>query len=550
MQVSIWFSWPAWSWVNTAWLLLAEVLANKWYMVHWDKEYASVIKWENNCFFLYISDQDEVFIEKNIDYFFAYDQYAVDKNKDIYDLKNIFMIKDEKCKYRNIFTFWASLNIFWIPLDEAKEIFKKQFEKKNLSDEVMNQNYEDLSAWFNYILNCWWEACHRINFDKPIWKPRKLYFWNQLIALWAIASWLEFYWAYPMTPASSIIDEIVLHDEVTFFQWEDEIAVSMAMLWAKYAWKRAMCWSSWWWFALMSESISFSNQAEIWGVYILSQRDWPSTGTPTFTGQWDLNYALNASFWDTKPIVITPSTFEESYNFVWKALNWSDQYQHPVILLVDKQLSESYLSLDEEKLIAEKIKRWEKANNNTWNDNYKRYEITESWISPYAIPWEKDTLFIASSYEHDEYWATNERPDIKKAMVEKRARKMRTFETTEFDDQFFWFEIINSEAKKFYISMWINRYAIEAAIKWNNEYWLIIIKCFYPFDYRLKEFFDSNKTNIDKLVFVEMNGSWELQNLVQKECELYWDWKEKISHQRKYNLYPIFEEEIKDNLLD
>jgi hypothetical protein len=135
-------------------------------------------------------------------------------------------------------------------------------------------------------------------------------------------------------------------------------------------------------------------------------------------------------------------------------------------------------------------------------------------------------------------------------MVEKRARKMRTFETTEFDDQFFWFEIINPKTKKFYISMWINRYAIEAAIKWNNEYWLIIIKCFYPFDYRLKEFFDSNKTNIDKLVFVEMNESWELQNLVQKECELYWDWKEKISHQRKYNLYPIFEEEIKDNLLD
>ena len=46
----------------------------------------------------------------------------------------------------------------------------------------------------------------------------------------------------------------------------------------------------------MTESISFSNQAEIGGLYVLAQRDGPSTGTPTFTGQGDIAYALNASF--------------------------------------------------------------------------------------------------------------------------------------------------------------------------------------------------------------------------------------------------------------
>ncbi|MCR5412701.1 MAG: hypothetical protein K6E76_07140 [Patescibacteria group bacterium] len=38
-----------------------------------------------------------------------------------------------------------------------------------------------------------------------------------------------------MTPATSIIDEIIQHPEITFFQGEDEIAVAMAMLGAKYA---------------------------------------------------------------------------------------------------------------------------------------------------------------------------------------------------------------------------------------------------------------------------------------------------------------------------
>ena len=50
--------------------------------------------------------------------------------------------------------------------------------------------------------------------------------------------------------------------------------------------------------------------------------------------------------------------------------------------------------------------------------------------------------------------------------------------------------------------------------------------------------------SIDKLIFVEMNQSWILEELVRKECELYWEWNDKISHQRKYELYPFFQEDI------
>ena len=543
MQISIGFSWPAGSWVNTSWLLLAELLSNKGYTVYWDKEYASVIKGENNCFFLYISDKNEIFISKEIDYFLTYDQYAIEKNEKIYKLKNTFMFKDEKCTYKNTFAFWAAIRVFWIPLEEWKQVLEKQFKEKKLKKEIIDINFSDLENGYEYIMHCWWDACKIINFDKTIGEKKHFMYWNELIAKWWIASWLDFYAAYPMTPASSIIDEIIKEDKVTFYQWEDEIAVSMAMLWAKFAWKRAMCWTSWGWFALMTESIWFSNQAEIWWVYILSQRDWPSTWTPTYTGQADLNYALNASFWDTKPIVFAPSTFEETYNFTWKALNWSDQYQHPVIMIVDKQLSESYLSINEKTLKAEKINRWEKIKKPE-EDNYKRYEITKSWISPYAIPWDDNTTFIASSYEHDEYWFTNEEPNTKKSMMDKRAKKLETFTKEEFNKDFHWYEIINQNAKTFYITMWINRYPIENHIKDKAELWLIIIKSFQPFDKRLKSFFDENEKNIKWIIFVEMNQSWILEDLVRKECELYNNWNSKINHQRKYNLYPIFDEDI------
>ena len=60
---------------------------------------------------------------------------------------------------------------------------------------------------------------------------------NELFAKGAMESGLDFYAAYPMTPASSVIDEVVKNKEVIFFQGEDEIAVSMAMLGAKFAGK-------------------------------------------------------------------------------------------------------------------------------------------------------------------------------------------------------------------------------------------------------------------------------------------------------------------------
>ena len=573
MKVSICFSWPALTWVNTAWLLLWNLLSSKWYHVLWDKEYASIIKWDNNDFLLYISDEN-TFISKKIDYFFAQDDYAITKNEKIYELKNIHNFKSSDCKYKNTYSFGASLKILWIDINEWINLINEIFQGKS----SLAQNLIDLENWYNYITKS------EFDLSKNIWEIKEFKFWNQIIGEWAIASWLEWYSAYPMTPASSLIDVIVQDKNVIFFQWEDEIAVAMSMLWAKFAGKRAMCWTSGWWFALMSESISFSNQTEIWWVYILSQRDWPSTWTPTFTWQWDLKFSLTPTFWETAPIVIVPSSYKDGYNLIWKALNRSDMYQHPVIVLIDKQYSESYMSIDPSKLKAETINRWKFISNvilsetkdidknlDSQNDSliwYKRYSFTDSWISPYTIPWTENGEFIASSYEHDEYWATNEEPDMKKQMMKKRFKKMETFVQKEFNDDFCWYEIINPEAKNFYITFGFNSYVLKDVIsekinvisnwkweiswdlstssKWQSkDYGLIIIKVIQPFDMRLKTRLDENEKNIQSLTFVEMNYTWQLQELLTNLCLLNTqDRNKKIKNIRKYDLYPIFEEDI------
>lgn len=537
MNYSIWFSWPAWWWVNTSWLMLANLLAKKWYTVLVDKEYASVIKWDNNFIAVYISD-DKPFITRKLDYFICFDDYSITKNEKVYDLWTIINLKEQPRKYKNIPAFWCSLKLLWINLSEWEEIVKEEFWNKDW----IENNIQILKEGYDF------QNDRLVDLSKNIWESKVMYFWNEIIWKWAIASWLSWYSAYPMTPASSLIDVITENNnanwQVTFFQWEDEIAVAMSMLWAKFAWKRAMCGTSWWWFALMTESISFSNQAEIWWVFVLSQRDGPSTWTPTYTWQWDIDYALNASFGETFPIVVAPSSFENGYNLIWKTLNRSDKYQHPIIYLVDKQFSESYISVNEKDLKAEQKIENEKIDLS--NNDYLRYRDTESWISPYVIPWTENWEFIATSYEHDESWASNEDPITKSKMMAKRSRKRQTFIDTEFNENFYGYEIINPNAEKFYVTFWFNRYLLENIINDNKNVWLIIITVFQPLDPRLKTRFQSNENNIKGLTFVEMNEKWSLERLIKNECNLKSESREnKISHIRKYNLYPFFKEDLK-----
>ncbi len=537
MRISIGFSGAAGTWVNTSGLLLGQLLAQKWYSIFADKEYASIIKGDNNNFFLYISDKkDDMFLSQNIDYFFAFDDYSVTKNEKIYSLKNVFNVKEQASKRKNVFCFGASLKVLSLSLEEWISALKTQF-----SADSLDENITELTNGYNYMT-----IVSDFNASAIVDTPKTLMFGNECIAKWAMESGLDFYSAYPMTPASSLIDVITPDHRVTFFQWEDEIAVSMAMLGAKYAGKRAMCGTSGGWFALMTESISFSNQAEIWGVYVLAQRDGPSTGTPTFTGQGDIAYALNASFWDTLPIVLAPSTFEEAYTFAGKALNRSDIYQHPVIMLTDKQLSEGYKTIDPNSLKAEAIQRGKIYTANT-EDSYERYAMVEDGVSPNAVPGTANAVSMVTSYEHDTFGSTNEEPIMKGQMEDKRRRKADTFIQQEFNENFYGYEIINPEAKKFFVTLGVNRYVLESYIKdhADQNFGLIVIKVLQPFDARLATFLEEKNSTIEKLIFVEMNPSGQMERLVTEQCKLA-DSKRngKISHHRKYTLYPIFEEEL------
>ena len=547
MKFTVAFSGPAGTGVNTAWLIVWNYFSKLWYDVVWDKEYQSIIKWWNNTFINYISDNWK-FLSSNISLFFAYDSLAITRNEKVYNLKKIIEI--EKTDMINMVSVAMFFTIIWKNIDEIEQIVNNYFWNKKISEIIQKRNQEALLKWYELA-----KDLEKIDLEiENIWE-REFIDGNYIMAEWAVDADLSFYSAYPMTPASTLIKYITKHKNVEFFQWEDEIAVAMSMLGARFAGKRAMCGTSWWWFALMSETISMANQMEIWWVYILSQRWWPSTWTPTFTEQWDLLYALNASFWDTQPIVVYPSTIQNAYNLTQKVLNWADFYQHPIIILIDKQFSESYFSIDLKRNLNSKDEKIDKIKFNCKNEKvfdglqnieenkFFRYKITEDWISPYTYPWIKNWDFIATSYEHTQSWSTTEDPEIKMQMTEKRHKKLDTFVKNEFDENFRWFEVVNKNAKKFFVTMWINRMVLEEYIKQNSEYGIILIEVIQPLDDELWKFIES--AEVEKLIFVELNFSWQLESYLTWKLWLNCNnWRNKIDRVRKYDNYPLFLEDL------
>ena len=559
MKLNIKVTWPAGLWINSTADIIIELFAKQGYNVIWDIEYESIIKWGLTWFDINISDTTK-YIQKASDIIIAFNDKNLEntlswlkkwgyiivnrkwteklssKNEGIFDDYNLLDLEIND-KYDNTYLLWVMWKLLNIEeqliLDEVDNVFgKKSAEISQKNQDVVSNIYKtyELPDW---IMNA---GMHSLPEIKKVWKKHRVSFWNSQIAYWAIASDLWYFAAYPMTPASTVLTEVIKEGSVTFLQPEDELAVMNSALGASFAWKRAMVGTSGWGFALMVEALSFAVQAEIWVSAVFSQRAGPSTGTPTFTENGDLPFALNCIFGvEQHHIVFSPSTLEEWYKFWGLALNLADIYQCPVIILTDKQFSEWHVTVDE--VEPTPVDRW-KIENSPSKD-YKRYELVDDYISPRTFPWQQDWDFITTSYEHDEFWATSEDTEMKKKMTVKRAHKLDNF----FADQgLSGYEIQNSSAKKMLIVTSFNTYTAQEYIKKNPGYWIIIIKFMKPLDERLV----ADLKWVEEIIFVENNYSGQLEKHLTQELKLdQMDWL-KISNFRKYDLYPFYMEDYEE----
>jgi len=214
-------------------------------------------------------------------------------------------------------------------------------------------------------------------------------------------------------------------------QVEDEIGVINMAIGAAHAGVRAMCATSGGGFALMSEGLGMSAMMEVPVVVIDCQRAGPSTGVPTKTEQGDLWQMLGAAFGDYPRVIAAPLDIGDCFTLIPEIFNIADRYQCPGIVLCDLLLSEGRLSVDPKEVdFYPKIDRGElitSSNGNGADGTYLRYKITESGVSPRAIPGVPGHMHTAVTDEHQEDGVlisdefTN--PIKRRAMMEKRMRK-------------------------------------------------------------------------------------------------------------------------------
>ncbi len=162
---------------------------------------------------------------------------------------------------------------------------------------------------------------------------------NEAIAQGAIDAGVRFFAGYPITPATEIAE--ILSNKLPevggkFIQMEDEIGSIAAVIGASIGGVKSMTATSGPGFSLMQENIGLASIAEIPVVIVDVMRGGPSTGLPTSPSQGDVMQARWGTHGDHPIIVLSASSVIDAYHMTIKAVNFSEKYRNPVILLVDE----------------------------------------------------------------------------------------------------------------------------------------------------------------------------------------------------------------------
>ena len=145
------------------------------------------------------------------------------------------------------------------------------------------------------------------------------------------------YGAYPITPASSVLEELAMHKRfrIRTIQAEDEIAAVTSAIGAAFGGAIGVTCSSGPGIALKGEGIGLAVTAELPLVIFNIQRAGPSTGMPTKTEQADLMQALYGRNSESPIVVLAPATPGDCFYIAYEAVRIAIKYMVPVMVLSD-----------------------------------------------------------------------------------------------------------------------------------------------------------------------------------------------------------------------
>ncbi len=428
--------------------LLTKALARDGYQLFADQDYESRVRGGHNFFRIRAGTAEIRAIREDLDLLIALNQESIDLHLSEVAVDGVIVFDSETAQtsgdnalgiplakmakdvagdklMANTVAFGAALGVIGYDRQIMASVIKEQFQKKGMGE----VNIKAAEAGYQYAVK---------NFKKPFnhslpqvasEEKQMLINGNEAISLGAIAAGCTFMAAYPMTPASSIMEYMAgKADEVglVVIQPEDEIAAVNMAIGAGFAGARAMTATSGSGFCLMVEGLTLAGMTETPLVVIDAQRPGPACGLPTRSEQGDLQFAIHAGHGDFPRAVLAPATAEECFWLTVKAFNLAEKYQTPVTLLTDQHMASSYVTTPKFDLSKVKIDRGQLLHDNDQSNpvEYRHYQVTASGISPRAIPggW---ALVVADADEHNQDGHLIEDAKARAQQMSKRMNKLR-----------------------------------------------------------------------------------------------------------------------------
>jgi len=298
-------------------------------------------------------------------------------------------------------------------------------------EEVVQKNMDAIQQGYDILSELLGDRVGEWELAPADGKRRMFMIGNDAIALGALAAGSRFMAAYPITPASEIMEYLIKKLPKfggAVIQTEDEIAAATMAIGANYGGVRSFTASAGPGLSLMMEAIGLSGMTEQPLVIVDTQRGGPSTGLPTKQEQSDLMAMLYGTHGEIPKVVIAPSTLEEAFFDTIQAFNIAEELQLPVIIMTDLQLSlgkqttepfdYSKIEIRRGKIVEEELEAPENK------DYFKRYENTEDGVSTRVFPGTPNGIHHVTGVEHDETGKPSESAANRDAQMDKRFRKL------------------------------------------------------------------------------------------------------------------------------
>jgi 2-oxoglutarate ferredoxin oxidoreductase subunit alpha len=247
---------------------------------------------------------------------------------------------------------------------------------------------------------------------------------NEAAGLGAIRGGVRFVAAYPITPATELLEWLApALPKVggVLVQAEDELASINMAIGASYGGVPSLTATAGPGLALMTEALGLSVAAEVPIVVVDVMRGGPSTGIPAKSEQSDLSLALWGLHGDAPRIVVAPNSVADCLATTQWAVHLAESLQAPAIVLSDQFLGQARAVADrpaDVAFIGERLKA------TAGDQGYKRYAITESGVSPMAIPGTPGLAYTADGLEHTEGGMPSSGAADHRAQLAKRERKL------------------------------------------------------------------------------------------------------------------------------